>query len=198
MIKACFLPSGRNILGCDDRDGEGLRVVGMSFALHERALKERNLFALWQRSVVFGCLLQESQKKDYMVSATRNNQGVLINSIYAVMIGICGSILLSVFLADLLTLEAALKTIPWIVGFNAALSGFNLVEKTGARVAARRYGCLAGLVVGFAAYTILNSLAFYAIGVPVLTAKDLVILLLVGTACGGFGFLLARKYRDLK
>ena len=47
----------------------------------------------------------------------------------AVLIGVCGTILVIMFLATILPLSKAVNFIPWLIGFNTAMTGYSLVEK---------------------------------------------------------------------
>ncbi len=55
---------------------------------------------------------------------------LLYQTASAVLIGVCGTILVIMLLATILPLSKAVNFIPWLIGFNTAMTGYSLVEKT--------------------------------------------------------------------
>ena len=53
----------------------------------------------------------------------------MISFIRAILIGIFGVVLLVMFFAGLMSVRAVEKLLPFIIGFNAALTGYNLVSR---------------------------------------------------------------------
>ncbi len=117
-------------------------------------------------------------------------------AVYAVAIGLGGCLVLMFFLSGLMGINGVHSAIAWIVGFNALLTGFNLVEKTRGRISKRIYGVLVGMVVGLGSYGAWIGVVHYLWGGWALVWTDPLVLLFVGGVCGGFGSMLACKYRD--
>ncbi|MCG6974666.1 MAG: hypothetical protein LJE66_16165, partial [Desulfobacterales bacterium] len=57
------------------------------------------------------------------------NYDHMANCLKATLIGIVGVVLLVIFCAGLIRIGTINKLLPFIIGFNAALTGYNLVRR---------------------------------------------------------------------
>ena len=116
----------------------------------------------------------------------------------AVLIGVCGTILVIMFLATILPLSKAVNFIPWLIGFNTAVSGYSLVEKMRASLKHRHMASIsAGVSNVLITAGVLSGLSVYAIGINLISTVDLMIFLVIGAACSEFGAWLGAKYHKL-
>ena len=116
----------------------------------------------------------------------------------AVLIGVGGSLLISMFLATILPIFKAVKFIPWLIGFNTAMTGYSLVEKTRGSLKYRHITAIcAGIANTLITVGALIGLSVYTVGINLISPVDLAIFLVIGTACGEFGAWLAAKYHKL-
>jgi hypothetical protein len=117
----------------------------------------------------------------------------------AILAGAAGNIILINFLSGLVTAQALIGLLDWIVGFNTALTGYMLIEKCGTGLPFRRGLCVGAGVVN-AGITILAVNRLYAVmwEYPLIEIADAVILLTIGAILSFLGGLLAEKYSKLK
>jgi hypothetical protein len=114
------------------------------------------------------------------------------------LIGVCGTILVIMFLATILPLSKAVNFIPWLMGFNAAVTGYSLVEKTRTSLKHRHLASIgAGISNVLITAGVLSGLSVYAIGINLVSTVDLMIFLVIGAACSEFGAWLGAKYHKL-
>lgn len=124
---------------------------------------------------------------------------VLVNWFYVVLVGVCGTLLVTIFLTGLMAMGRVAGVLPWIVGFNAALAAFNFLER--GRFPVRKKGLsaiVAALTVAFVSYWAVNGLGLYWLHVMPLGVHALVPVLLAGGVGGSMGALLAIKYFQLQ
>jgi hypothetical protein len=110
------------------------------------------------------------------------------------MAGVVGSVLVIFFISTFLTPPAALRLMPLVVGFNAAMAGFMLVERSGRRfrrpvaVAAVSGGVLAVLVC------LLATLAWPTVVAAIVNEPaEMMLPVALGIISGTLGALLAQK-----
>ena len=116
----------------------------------------------------------------------------------AVLIGVGGTLLISMFLATILPLPKAVKFIPWLIGFNTAMTGYSLVEKTRASLKYRHTTSIcAGVSNVLITAGVLFGLSVYTGRISLFNPLDLTIFLLIGVTCSEFGAWLAVKYHKL-
>jgi hypothetical protein len=117
----------------------------------------------------------------------------------AVLAGVGGNIVLIHFLGSLLNAQTLTGLLDWIVGFNAALTGYMLVEKDSSGLPFRRGLCIgAGLVnTGISIFAV-NYLYQLMWDFPLIAMADAAILLTIGAILGFAGGLLAEKYLKFK
>lgn len=117
----------------------------------------------------------------------------------AILAGACGNIILICFLSGLMGMGTMAHLRDWIVGFNAAMTGYMLVEKSGADL---RFRCIsasgAGLINTVLTLLAIDRLYTLSLEKPLFDIADAGILLAVGAICGALGGMLAKKYLELK
>lgn len=119
--------------------------------------------------------------------------------IYSIAVGVGGVAILVVFFTAPITVAPISKLMPWIVGFNGALTGYMAMEKAGQGLKYKRLwsvGVGALMVIGVCA--LLVFIFPTIVDVSTVTIKDLLVWLVVGVICSGFGGVLAVKYDNLK
>jgi hypothetical protein len=110
-----------------------------------------------------------------------------------------GCLVLVVFLSGVFRLGGLGGVIPWIMAFNAAMTGYSLIEKTRDQLQRKHLGAVcAGAATGIVSFLALNLLFIHWIGFFFLDFLDLLIFLGVGMAFSEMGALLAIKYFGLK
>ena len=116
----------------------------------------------------------------------------------AVLIGVCGTILVTMFLATFLPISKVVNFIPWLIGFNTAMTGFSLIEKTRDRIVHKHlWAVFAGLVNVVLTSGILTIFSFYLLGENLLGSIMILFLLIIGAVCSELGAWLAVKYFKL-
>jgi hypothetical protein len=115
-----------------------------------------------------------------------------------VAVGIIGVVILAGFLAALLTPKAVETLFPVIVGFNTALTGYSVIDKTREAYKHRRLIATgAGAIVVLFATLATNLLFWQMAGVIPIGAGKLWVLLPVGIFTSWLGSALAIKYFKL-
>ncbi len=122
--------------------------------------------------------------------------------VYQVLISICagvvGCMILVLFFTALMPVVSFSGLMPWIIGFNSAVTGYMLLDKTRnslkyKRLAALCAGCLVVIPVCGIIFFMIPSLS----GFLTVTVAQLVWWLLIGIVFSGLGGLLAIKYLNL-
>ena len=111
-----------------------------------------------------------------------------------ILIGVAGSVLLIVFFTGLMSFDGILKLLPWVIGFNAALTGYNLIKENGDI----RSICAvwAGTAMVIISMVILNFIFFYIMGGFLILISDLIFLIPGCSFLSWLGAMLAIKYRN--
>ena len=116
----------------------------------------------------------------------------------AVLIGVCGTIVVTMFLATFLSIFKIVNFIPWLIGFNTAMTGFSLIEKTRDRILHKHsWAVFAGLVNVVLTCGILTIASFQFMGENLLGFRMLLFLLIIGAVFSELGARLAVKYLKL-
>ena len=119
--------------------------------------------------------------------------------ICSLCIGLVGALLLSVFLTGLLPMGSIKGWLPWILGFNALLTGYSLLERTyDSRFRKKRLAAvIIGGIMAFLFCVVFNALSVYMTATKLVFWTDLIFLTAVGAVLGGAGGILSIKHRDL-
>ncbi len=118
---------------------------------------------------------------------------------YSILAGSIGAVILVLFLTGM-TLSAGIgKILPVIVGFNTALTGYMVLEKTRHGFKYKRAVSIAsGVVMVLVTAAFLNIMYFRGAGVFLISVVDLTTLLGIGIVTSGLGGMLAIKYFNLR
>jgi hypothetical protein len=115
--------------------------------------------------------------------------------ISAIFIGAAGTLIILMFLATIMPLFKAVNFIPWLIGFNTAMTGYSVVEKTRASLKNRHMVSIgAGLLNVLITASILIVLSIYTFGANLFGPVDLLIFFIIGAVCSWIGAWLAVKY----
>ncbi len=115
--------------------------------------------------------------------------------IKAVFIGVAGSVMLITFFTGLMSLGAIEKLLPWVIGFNAALTGYNMVkDNDGILKNINIYAVCAGTAMVMITTVFLNFIFFYIIGGYLILITDLIFLIPGCSFLSWLGAVLAIKY----
>ena len=122
----------------------------------------------------------------------------VLNFIYAIVIGAFGSILLVMFFIGVMAIGAIEKLLPFIIGFNAALTGYNLISRTKNRFKHKRlWGLISGIVIVIIAVLILNIAFYYYTGAYFVYMANFLFLVFIGGLFSWLGAILAIRYLKL-
>jgi hypothetical protein len=122
----------------------------------------------------------------------------MVNFLNATLVGIVGAVLLVIFCAGFMTIETVEKLLPFIIGFNAALTGYNLVRRADGRLKYKRmWSVVAGIMMAIGAVLILDIVSRYYTGGDIVYIADLLILVLIAGVFSFIGAILAIRYFKL-
>ncbi len=118
---------------------------------------------------------------------------------FSILAGSIGAVILVLFLSGM-TLSAGVGNIlPVIIGFNTALTGYMVLEKTRDSFKYKRVISIgSGVAMVLATAAFLNIMYFRGAGVFLISMQELATLLFVGIVTSGLGGMLAIKYFNLK
>ena len=125
------------------------------------------------------------------------NYNLLLKFIYAIFIGVFGSILLVMFITTLMTIGTFKKLLPYIIGFNAALTGYNLMTRIKESLKYKRlWGLISGITMVVGVTSILNIAFYYYTAGYIIDMSDFLILVFIGAVFSWLGSILAIKSMD--
>lgn len=119
--------------------------------------------------------------------------------LYSIGTGLFGSLLIVLVLTGMMPLAQTVKYLPWILGFNAAVSAYTLLDRC--RNAFRRpktAGAGIGICVGVLACVLLNVLALQMTGAGLLLWSQMLVFVCIAGVLGGLGAWLSVAYASLK
>ena len=118
---------------------------------------------------------------------------------YSLMVGSLGSLLLVVFFATLMSYGTIEKVLPWIIGFNAALTGYNLINRTNNRLKYERICAVgSGILMVIITVMLINITFFNLMGFYPIYMNELIFLITIGAVFSGLGAILAINFINLK
>lgn len=126
------------------------------------------------------------------------NYDHMVNFLNATLIGIVGVVLLVVFCAGLIRVGTIDKLLPFIIGFNAALTGYNLVRRADGHLKYKRmWSVAAGIMMAIGAVLSLNIVSRHYTGGDIVYIANLLILVLIAGVFSFLGAILAIRYFKL-
>ena len=129
----------------------------------------------------------------------KNRSDLLGKAGYAVCIGVGGTILVVFFLATFIHIFTVLKFIPWLIAFNAAVTGYSLIDKTQESLKHKYIAAVsAGILNVLISYIALVLIYLFLAGGYVFNKWDLLLYLIIGIVCSKVGAFLAAKYQNIE
>ena len=118
--------------------------------------------------------------------------------VFSILVGVIGSLVLVGFFTSLMSLDTIEKFLPYIIGFNAALTGYNLMKNSDNNLKfIRIYAISSGAVMVIIAAVILNMVMLHLMGDTFIHLPDTIFLIIIGGVFGGLGAILAIKYLNI-
>ena len=165
--------------------GRGLQLGGM-FVVGIGLLGIRGN---WEVTRSFGYQYSMSTTKQSSTQRTQQILGDFIQS-YTFM--------LVMFFAGVMSIGAIEKLLPYIIGFNAALTGYNLISRIKNRLKYKRsWGLISGIITVIIVALILNITFLYFTGGTIVYMTDFLLLILLGAVFSWLGSILAIESMDL-
>ena len=119
----------------------------------------------------------------------------IVHFISATLIGILGAVLLALFFAGMMPVAAVEKLLPFIIGFNSALTGYNFIRRIQDRIPYRRaLSVVSGMAMVGGAALILNIAFYHYTGGYIVYFSDSIFLVFVGGIFSWLGAGLAIRY----
>lgn len=117
---------------------------------------------------------------------------------WSVLTGLTGTLIMAGFFYNIMSLVTLSYMLPLVVGFNAAISGYMLIERDAETIHHKRSMSVAvGTVIGMLSVVALNALALRMGGFYLLSAFQSLATLFIGMLGGWSGGLLAIAYKRL-
>lgn len=117
---------------------------------------------------------------------------------YPIIVGIIGSLVLVGFFTSLMSFDTIEKLLPYIIGFNAALTGYNLIKKADNSIKFKRICAISsGVLMVIITAVILNLVMLHLMGGYLIYLTDAIFLLIIGGVSSGLGAILAMKYLNM-
>ena len=118
--------------------------------------------------------------------------------VFSIIIGVIGSLVLVGFFSCLMSIDTIEKLLPYIIGFNAALTGYNLIKNTDNSLKLKRtYAISSGVVMVVTTAVILNLVMLHLLGSHLIYFTDAISLIIIGGVSSGLGAILAIKYLNM-
>ena len=128
-----------------------------------------------------------------------SNKKLAKNMAYSILAGVFGSILLLGFLTTLASMGTVVKFIPWVIGFNSALTGYTLIDRCGCELNHKhRAAVMSGFLNALITYVAVGAAVFYLTDGGIFSLRYLPVYLMIGCVLGWLGALLAIKYLSLE
>ncbi len=117
---------------------------------------------------------------------------------WSMLSGIIGTLILAGFFSGIMSLETLSVLLPLIVGVNAAISGYMLIERAEDEFKRKKIMASAvGMLVAILSFIAVNALCFQMDGFFLISGFQALAATIFGTIGGWSGGILAVKYRAL-
>jgi hypothetical protein len=118
---------------------------------------------------------------------------------YSIIVGSLGSLLLVVFFTTLMSYGTIEKLLPWVIGFNAALTGYNLITRANNRLKYERISAVgSGILMVIITVMLIDIIFFNLMGFYPIYINELIFLITIGAVFSGLGAILANNFIKLK
>ncbi|MDH3574844.1 MAG: hypothetical protein OET57_19570 [Desulfobacteraceae bacterium] len=122
-----------------------------------------------------------------------------LNFSYAILIGVFGSVILVFFFSGWMTINTVGKSLPFIIAFNVALTGYNLINRVKRSLKFKRtVGVISGIIVVIITVLFLNTMFFYFTDGFLVYWVDFLVLIGIGSVFSWLGAVLAIRYFHLE
>ena len=119
-------------------------------------------------------------------------------TIYSILVGTFGAIILVAFFNMVVIPADSVRFLPVIIAFNAALTGYMVLEKTRSFFRHKWFvAVIAGIAVTLLAVVALNTFFLHLTGLFLINLPQVLIMLAIGTGSSWFGGVLAINYLNL-
>lgn len=118
---------------------------------------------------------------------------------WSVLSAVIGTLILAGFFSLIMTLETLSGCLPMIVGANAAISGYMLIERAENEIKyAKTAAATAGVMVAILSVISVNTLCYQIGHFVLLSSMQAIVAVVIAVAGGWSGGVLAIKYQALK
>jgi hypothetical protein len=132
-------------------------------------------------------------------SRMMNKSDLFKKTAYFIMVGSLGSLILVVFFTTVMSYGTIEKLLPWVIGFNAALTGYNLINRTNNSLKYGRISAVGGgIFMVIISVVLINIIFFHFMGVNLIYFTELILLIAIGAFFSGLGAILAIKHINLR
>ena len=132
-------------------------------------------------------------------SRMMNKSDLFKKTAYFIMVGSLGSLILVVFFTTVMSYGTIEKLLPWVIGFNAALTGYNLINRTNNSLRYERISAVGGgIFMVIISVVLINIIFFHFMGVNFIYFTELILLIAIGAFFSGLGAILAIKHINLR
>ena len=122
----------------------------------------------------------------------------IVNFFSATLIGFFGSLLLVMFFIGVMSVRTIEKLLPFIIGFNAALTGYNLIIRIKDGLKYKRIlSAVSGILMVVSVVLMLNIAFYYYTGDYIVSITDFLLLAFLGGVFSFIGAILAMRYFKL-
>ncbi|MCP3952692.1 MAG: hypothetical protein GY697_10830 [Desulfobacterales bacterium] len=119
-------------------------------------------------------------------------------TVYSTLVGAVGTVILVAFFNMVVMPADSIKFLPVIIAFNAALTGYMVLEKTRSFFQHKwMVAIISGLAATLLAFFALNTFFMHIAGLFLINLTQLLIMLAIGTGASWFGGILAINHLDL-
>ena len=117
---------------------------------------------------------------------------------WSVLSGIIGTLILAGFFSGIMSLKTLSMLLPLIVGVNAAISGYMLIERAEDDIKRKKtMSAAVGMMVALLSFVSVNALCFQMGGFFLMSGFQALVATIIGIIGGWSGGILAIKYRAL-
>ena len=118
---------------------------------------------------------------------------------WSMLSGVIGTLILAGFFSSIMSLELLSMLLPLIVGVNASISGYMLIERAEDEIKSKNsMSAAVGLLVALLSFIAVNAICFKIGGFFLMSGSQALAAVAIGLIAGWSGGVLAEKYKKLK